>query len=338
MAALTRRAAALAAGSVAGFLPYMYTAWADAAGLPMNYLRLVVEPGMFGLTPGSFDSPWERIGWLVFGAETRLFPFYLHPRLFVLNASDAIAGQFLFDAGPAALILAPLGARALWRRHAGVTGVALLITATSFLFAASISQGRMQLPFLLPAAIVVGSLSAFGAGRLASALVAGRAAGVLAILIASTATFIPHAIRVYAQDHPIGPRRWHFEVEGGPALRGLLPRLDGASESRRIGERALDLIPPGALVIGRWRELMTLYYLREVEGRRRDLTLDPVYRGHESRYARWQSEHDPSEHPFALLGRSPEVEPYLATLDSVAVTPRLMLYIQRGPMRGLPGH
>lgn len=336
--ALTRRAAALAAGSVVGFLPYLYTAWADAAGLPMNYLRLVVEPGsgMFGLTPDRFDSSWERIGWLVFGAETRLFPFYLHPRLFALNASDALAGQFLFDAGPAALVLAPLGARALWRRHAGVATTVLLIAGTSFLFAASVSQGRMQLPFLLPAAIAIGSLSAFGAGRLASALTAGAASGVLAVLIASAAAFLPHAIRVHAGDHPIGPRRWRFAVEGGPALEGLLPRLDAATESRRTGERALDLIPPGALVIGRWRELMTLYYLREVEGRRRDLTFDPVYRGHEPRYARWQSDHDVGERPFVLLGRSPEIEPYLATLDSIAVTDRLTLYIQREPMRGLP--
>ena len=82
---------------------------------------------------------------------------------------------------------------------------------------------------------------------------------------------------------------------------------------------------------------MTLYYLREVEGKRRDLTFDPVYRGHEPRYARWQSDHDVSERPFVLLGRSPEIEPYLATLDSIAVTPRLTLYVQREPMRGLTG-
>ncbi len=333
-----RRVAAMALGIAAGFVPYLYSAWADAALLPMNYLRLVVEPGtgMFGLTPDRFDSAWERIGWLVSGAETRLYPYYLHPRLFALNLSDALAHQFLFDAGPAALVLAPLGAWTLWRRHAGSAAVVLLLAGMSLVFASALADGRMLLPFMLPATLAIGLMCAFGAGRMASALRAPPAAvAALAIAIAVIAALAPHAIRAQAGDHPIGPRGWHHEVEGGPALAGLLPRLDQARESRRTGERALELIPPGALVIGRWRELMTLYYLRDVEGRRRDLVFDPVYRGHEARYARWQQTHDVRERPFVLLGRSPEIEPYLTALDSIAVTPRLTLYIQREPMRGL---
>ena len=76
--------------------------------------------------------------------------------------------------------------------------------------------------------------------------------------------------------------------------------------------------------------------MRDVEGRRRDLTLDPVYRGHELRYARWQATHDLRRRPFVLLGRSREVEGYLGTLDSTAITPRLTMYVSREPMRGLP--
>ena len=333
---LARRAGAIGLGVLGGLAPYLYTAWADSRGLPMNYLRLVVEPGanMFGLTPETFDSTWERIRWLVLGAETRLFPYYQHPRLMALNASDALAHEFLFDAGPLALVLAPLGAWSLWRGRAGLCATLVASAAASFLFAVSIADGRQLLPFLLPCTLVLTILAAIGVGRVAS-IRHRPAAGALAFAIAVTAALLPHAIRARARNEPIGPRRWVHHVEGGPELKGFWPRLDREWQPRRTGERALEMIPEGALVIGRWRELMTLYYLRDVEGRRLDLTFDPVYRGHEPRYDSWQRAHDLRERPFALLGRSPEVEPYLTRRDSMTVTPRLTLYVQREPMRGL---
>ena len=328
---------AMALGAVAGLVPYLYTAWADARGLPMNYLRLVVEPesGMFGLTAQTFDSSWERIRWLILGAETRLFPYFRHPRLLAANISDALAYEFLFDAGLLTLILVPIGSSALWReqrRHcAALVGTGVF----SFLFAVSFADGRMLLPFLLPCTLILALFSALGAGRLAAVARRPARSRALAVGIAALAVLLSHALRARAQAEPIGPRRWRHQVEGGPELAGFWPRLDGAWEPRRTGERALELIPDSALVIGRWRELMTLYYLRDVEGRRPDLTFDPVYRGHEPRYARWQDTHDVRARPFVLLGRSPEIEPYLARLESVTVTPRLTLYVQREPMRGL---
>lgn len=333
------RAAMILAGIALGLTPFLYTAWADAAGVGMNYLRLVVDPeaGMFGLNPSTFDNGWERISWLVLGnSQERIVQFYAHPRLFLLNASDALAQVFLFDAGPAALILAPLGLFTIARRARWSSVMLIAVGVLSFLFTTALVYGRLLLPFLIPLTLVTAMLSAFGAGAIADRLWR-RPRGRLAItlLIALVAAALPHAIRVGANASPIGPRAWRFEVEGGPALRGPLPRLDQERGPRETGERALELIPTGAFVIGRWTQLMTLYYLRDVEGRRRDLEFDPVYRGHELRYARWQSTHDVRERPFVLLGRSPEVEAYLGALDSVSITPRLSLYVQRGPMRGL---
>ncbi|HKQ58085.1 MAG TPA: hypothetical protein VJY35_09475, partial [Candidatus Eisenbacteria bacterium] len=328
---------AMMLGLVVGFVPYLYTVWADMAGLPMNYLRLVVDPasGMFGLTPQRFDAPWERVGWLLNGAETH--PTDLRLKVLAANAVDAIAHEFLFDAGPVALILAPIGALTLARSMPVISLILMLVAATSWLLTTVVAHSHMWLTFMIPATLVIGIFGALGAARLAAAIAARPgASAILAVVIAIAAVLIPHALRVTAAWDPIGPRHWHHEVEGGPALAGILPRLDQAWESRRTGERALALIPRGALVIGRWRELMTLYYLRDVEGRRTDLTFDPVYRGHEPRYARWQAALDLREHPFVLLGRSPEIAPYLGALDSVTVRPGLKLYIQREPMRGLP--
>ena len=330
---------AMALGVTVGFLPYLYTAWADAARLPMNYLRLIVDAdaGMFGLTPRSFDAPWERIGWLVFAPATQLFSFYQQPGVLLANAADALAFEFLFDAGPVALILAPIGAMTLGRSSPGVCLTLLVTGAASFLAGVSLVDQRLLLPFLIPLTLVLGILGGMGAARMAAAIAARPgASAVLAVAIAVAAALIPHGIRVIAALEPIGPRHWRHHVEGGPPVRGLLPRFDRTLEPRRTGERALARIPGDALVIGRWKELMTLYYLRDVEGRRRDLTFDPVHLGHLARYARWQTTHDLRQRPFVLLGRSHELDPYLGALDSVAVVPGLKLYIQREPMRGLP--
>jgi hypothetical protein len=195
--------------------------------------------------------------------------------------------------------------------------------------------GRLLLPFLVPLTLTLAIVSAFGAGALGERLTRGRATAAAALVIALVAAALPHLIRMRADQQPIGPKGWHFLVEGGPAVRGW-PNFTHQREPRETGERALAAMPESAFVIGRWRELMTLYYLRDVEGKRRDLTFDPVYHGHEPRYARWQQTHDLHQRPFVLLGRMPGLEPYLGARDSMRLTENLTLSVLREPMRGLP--
>ncbi len=335
---IAARAAVMLGGIALGLTPYLYTVWADGSALSMNYMRLVVDPstGMFGLRPELFDSAWERLRWLALGSdEAQVFRFYAHPRLLLGNLLDAGAYELLFELGPAALILAPLGAIAIARRSAFALWTMVSIGVLSLLFAVAIVYGRLLVPFLVPLTLVLAIVCAFGAEALASRVWRGRGALLGTVGIALMAAALPHLIRIRADQRPIGPRGWHFLVEGGPAVRGW-PNFHDQREPRETGERALAMMPQGAFVIGRWRELMTLYYLRDVEGRRRDLTFDPVYHGHEPRYARWQQTHDLRERPFVLLGRMPGLEPYLGARDSMRVNENLTLYVLREPMRGLP--
>jgi transmembrane protein TMEM260 (protein O-mannosyltransferase) len=332
------RALTLLAGIVLGLTPYLYIVWADTSSLSMNYMKLVVDArtGMFGLRPELFDGVWERLRWLALGSdEAQVFRFYAHPRLFLGNAADAAGYQLLFEIGPAVLVLVPLGAIAIARRSMFAIATLASIGVLSFLFASSIVYGRLLLPFLMPLTLALAIVSAFGVESLASRWARGRGVMVVSLAIALVAALLPHAIRARAAEQPLGPRAWHFLVEGGPSVPAW-PSFRDERGPRETGERALAAIPQGAYVIGRWRELMTLYYLRDVERRRRDLTFDPVYRGHELRYAAWQETHDLRERPFVLLGRIPGFEPYLGAMDSVAVNERLTLYVIRQPLRGLP--
>jgi hypothetical protein len=164
--AAPRRVAAwlgLAALFALGLSPYATLAVADRLNAATNYLRLVVEPagGQFGLTPETFATPWTRIAWLVFGPEAHPVALAWHPRVALANLGAAAVRLFVFEFGPAGLVLAALGARRLagvGARAAALAGVAGLALAASALAI----ERRMLAIFLIPCGIVVAVLIAAG--------------------------------------------------------------------------------------------------------------------------------------------------------------------------------
>jgi hypothetical protein len=115
---------------------------------------------------------------------------------------------------------------------------------------------------------------------------------------------------------------------------GLLPSFAGDWSARRYGETVLRLIPPGALVIGRWYEITVLDYLLYAERMRPDLTLEPYDGAHRVRLERWQDHHDLAQRPFVLLTRLPGLAAAFADADSIFVAPGRTLYVKRTRMTG----
>lgn len=282
--ALAGGAVAIAAGVLIGFLPYIYVFQVDASGHPMNYLNTVVDArgGTFGLAPEAFDDPWERIGWLLLGCEARPFHYYTDPRAMAWNAMATIQRQALFETGPAALALALIGGVALARANRRLAATLLSLGTASFLWTAALANARLSQTFQLPLTLVLSLVAGMGVAAVAGRVAGGRAAvaATLAIVLIAGVALVPHALRERARSAPIAGTS--YVPEGGPPVRGLLPSFRGYREPRVSGEAVLAALPPRALVIARWRDLTTLWYLREVEGRRRDVTLDPVYRGHDA--------------------------------------------------------
>lgn len=340
LAARARHGVVLLGAFALGLSPYLYSAWVDRSGHPMNYLRLVIEldAGQFGLTPSSFDAPWERIPWLILGRESVPQLFLDQPRQLLRNGLDAMGNQILFELGPLGVALAVLGLLRLRRTHPRLFLMTLLIAGTSVAFTMAVTYDRMIPIFLLPVTVLMGVAAGAGAQRLVDAVPVQRqawAAG-LAVPLLVVACLLPHALRLHAQRNPIPPHGWRHQEEGGPPIRTLWPRLDGHRKPREYGEAAMARIPYGAFVLGRWSEIMVLYYLQLVEGRRRDLALDPFYHPwHLLRVARWQERHDLARRPIVFLYRRPELEPHLDRPDSLHVHGGRWLYIQRRPLRNV---
>jgi hypothetical protein len=325
-----RRLLALALGSAAGLLPYLYLVTQDTPGQPMNYLATTIELGarQFGLTAATFARPWQRIGWLVLGHETRPTLFLLHPRQLVFNLESLAAHALLFD--PGALLVAAAGAGLVvtWRRDRVRAALLAAIVAVSIAFAAVLTYGKLLPIFSLPATLVLAILAACAIDAVGRSTPLAAAALVVALVVGVIAA---QALRVRAQTTPIGPHRWHVE-EKPPRIRSLLPRLDGYDEARRYGAEATRALPESALVVGRWNEIAILRYLREVEGTRRDLTLDAYYPEHRSRLERWARAHDPRTHPFVFLSRWPDLESSLAATESLEIRPGRWMWVRRAPL------
>jgi hypothetical protein len=113
-------------------------------------------------------------------------------------------------------------------------------------------------------------------------------------------------------------------------MDSLFPSLSGYTEAREYGDEVLSLVPEGALVVGYWNEIMTLYYLRYVEGVRTDIELEPFYAEHVSRLRTWQATHDVGLRPFVFLSPVPQVWSYVVELDSLTIKDGRKLYLHRG--------
>ena len=336
-----RRATMALAGFLAGLTPVLYLVWADQVPHAMNYLdaTLELDANQFGLTRATFDEPWERIPWLLLGDQSARSNFLGHPRILARHLIDAGGVVWLFELGPLAIVPAALGAWRLWRTRRLAAALAAAVVMLTFGFTAAFTYGKLQPIFLAVATLLVAVAVALGLEPLAARFLPraaswARSAAALAGLAALILT--PHALRLRGQERPIPPHGWRFEEEGPPRIGTLWPSLAGYREPRLDGEATLEAIPPGALVLGRWNEIMVLAYLCRVEGRRPDLTLDPFYHPwHLLRVARWQERHDLRQRPVVVLYRVPEVMPHLDRPDSVQVRGGHWIWIQRTPVRNL---
>jgi len=307
----------------------------------MNYLDAIIEPdaGQFGLTRASFDQPWERIPWLITGREAVRWVFLNHPRIMWEHVLDAFGAIGLFELGPLAILPAAVGVVRLARGHPLMLWLAGTIAALSVAFTAAFMFGALVPVFLAVVTLLMAVAVTLGGESLARRIGPGLPAwarAALAVVALVALVIAPQALRLRAYDHPIPPHGWRFEEESPPRIATLWPTLRTYREPRRYGEAALEAIPHGALVLGRWNEIMVLAYLQRVEGERRDLTLDPFYHPwHLLRIARWQERHDLARAPVVFLYRRPELDAHLDRPDSVRVDAGHWIWIQRSPLRNL---
>lgn len=327
----------LAAGFVAGLLPILYLVYADPRTEATNYLKYTVDlrAHQFGLTPETFRTPWQRISWIALGREAERATSLANPRGMIRNIVDQLGYTFMFEAGPLALVPLAVGLRTRLRRPQTMDLLLAGIMVLSFGFVIMSNDKRMLPIFTLPYSLMVATFVAIGLDR----LLVRTAARPLPRLLAALAAFgliapLPHALRVHAVRHPIGPRAWKVVEEGPPTIDSFIPRLDHFRAPREIGERCLRVIPPGAFVAGRWDTIQALVYLQQVEGKRPDLTFDSFYYPwHLARMQRWQERYDLRERPFVMVGMVAKLRPHLDRADSVRIDAGPTLYIQRTPIR-----
>ena len=304
----------LAVGFVAGLLPILYLVYADPRTEATNYLKYTVDlqAHQFGLTPETFRTPWQRISWL-----------------------DLLGHTFLFEVGPLALVPFVIALKTRFERPRAADLLLGGIMAISFGFGIASTFGRMLLIFTLPFGIMVVTFVAIGLDRLLVRVATRPLLRALAALAAfALIASLPHALRVRACHHPIGPRAWQVVEEGPPQMASFIPRLDQYREPRETGERLLREIPRGAFVAGHWNEIEALKYLQLVEGQRPDLTFDVFYRPwHLQRMRRWQERFDLRERPIVGVGEIPMLRPYLDCADSVSYAQGKYFYVQRTPIR-----
>ena len=335
-----RELAALLGLFLLGLSPYLYLIWADTRHYAYNYLDVValVANPLGGPLP-SFDTPWERVAWLVTGRNyfpPQPFP-HLRPGMLrdVLRAAELM---FLFELGPVALPLLVIGFLRQLARDLGITVLLALACAASFAFTAVFASGPMIHIFLLPATIVCVVFVAAGIESVYGVFAnAARAHGLQllapAVLALAAVALPPHLLRVYANTHPIGPYHLRVEEEDPTFKPSVLPSMRGFVAGREYGEQALAAIPRDALVLGAWPEFSNLNYFRVVERRRPDLTLQRMSRESlRERMVLWQERHDVASHPFVFLSPPPTYPPAGAAIDSLELANGRWLWMRRVPI------
>lgn len=324
--------AALLVAFLLGLAPYLYLVWADTQDYPFNYLRLVEQVQMpAGPTP-DFDTPWERVAWLV--TSRGLYPPVPFPFSFVGTSrgfARCLSALFLFELGP---LTAPFVLWGFVRLHGANARAALVlatVAAATLLFSGAIAAGTHIGIFLLPCTLVCAIFLAAGL----EPLIAQRAT--LGALAFAAVVLAPHAIRIYTNEHPFGRWKLRVEIEDPDLERTPLPSLRGFRAPRLYGEQALAAIPRDALVIADWAEFANLTYFRVVEGRRPDLTLQPT--GGETllaRMLRWQERHRVERAPFVFLRRPPAIALTGAPIDSVELAVGRWIWIRHAPVAVSP--
>jgi len=318
--------AALLAAFLLGLTPYLYLVWADTHVVAFNYYHLVQQVQMPDGPAADFDTPWKRLRWMVTGRG--LYPAVPFPFSFQGTArgvTRCLLELFLFELGPVALALAAWGFARMLRARARDAIVLGAAAAAAILFSGAIAPATHMGIFLMPATLVC---AIFAAAALEPWIARGALPG--ALLLAA-ALVPPHAIRMRANDHPIGP--WHLHVEReDPALApDRVPSYRHLRAPRLYGEQVLDAIPRDALVLAEWSEFANLTYFRIVERRRPDLELQMMSETHlTERIVRWQSGHAAGA-PLVFLSRPPALAP-AAPLDSTRLAIGRWIWIRRAPV------
>ena len=324
-------------GFVAGLLPILYLVYADPRTEATKYLKHTVDlqAHQFGLTPETFRTPWQRITWLALGREASVGRSLQTPRYLARNAVDLLGHTFMLEVGPLALVPFAIALKTRFERPQAAELLLGGIMAISFGFGIALTYGRMLPIFTLAYGLMVVTFVAIGLDRLIGRVTMRPLPGALAALVAfALIASVPHALRVCACHHPIGPRAWQVLEEGPSRITSFIPRLDQYREPRETGERLLREIPHGAFVAALWNEVAVLKYLQLVEGQRPDLTFDVFYRPwHLQRMRRWQERYDLRERPLVGVAEIPALRPYLDRADSVSYAPGKYFYVQRTPIR-----
>jgi hypothetical protein len=322
-----------------GLTPYLSRVWADMGDYPINYLKYSIElsSGQFGLSERTFDSPWERIPWLIFRRQYETTNNFLYPGSFIRHLFRVIFFEFTYHFGPVALPMYALGVYQAVRRAGKKRYILFGVLIVSAIAGAGLGTGRMLHIIIMPLTLCTAVVISFGVWYFMERCI-GREGiprtlkAVIISLLLIGLVVLPHLVRLQLDRSTTFPQQLKMQVEADLEVDSLIPSFRNYWEPRIYGERVLELVPENSLVIGRWNEIMVLYYLKYVECRRPDIELEPYYDAHFIRLERWQNEHDVATHPFVFLGTIGKLTDDLAGLDSVRVDHERSLYVYRKPL------
>jgi hypothetical protein len=262
--------AALAlAGLAVGLLPVCYTFAMDRPSQRMNYVEdtLKLEPAELVRSSAMPVTRWQRIQWLMSGAQYRDYPHApVNPRLIHARRAAVLTSEVIFNQYP--LWGAPLALYGLWvarRRRAAQLWMPALLLAGSFLTAIALVDGWILSFFFLPGMWAMAVLMAAG---LAELMRRPRAlAGVLAAALLLAAPWIrlalpsaPPPLDRYTLTRVVWsmwPQEWN------PVRRDRV--------WDEYGRGVMKTLPPHAAVLANWGEGNVLRYFLYAEPLRSDV-------------------------------------------------------------------
>jgi hypothetical protein len=321
---------------VMGLVPYLYLVWIGHGNHPMDYVKYTIEPkaGQFGATEKAFDNPWGRILWLFSGKQIRPEFYFTDPRGVARNLAHILLIEFVYHYGPFAVPFFAWGAWQSARKRSAKRFMILGILSASLLFCMVVNYGRMQQIFMMPLTIASAILITFGISSgmhilFDKSMNAPRLRVIAGVMIFTTIILTPHLLRVGAERSRRLPPKWKMPIEVAQ-MRGavsLVPNLRGYLGPRMYGMRALELIPPNALVVCNFWEFTVLANLHYVEKRRPDITLELGFPEHLMHLMEWEKNNDLATCPIVFTREIPELMEHFPAEEIREVTEEYKLYI-----------
>ena len=184
--------------------------------------------------------------------------------------------------GPA-LALGFVGGRALWRDDKSAAIALLLVVAVNggvFVKTTEwVSLGSSKVAFYLADYVVFAVFTGLGLAamaRRAGSLTGGVLLASVALLPVGVYAAAPRVLAALGID-PVRARDLPYRDE---ARFFLTPSKRGDDSARRYGEEVHRVTPLGSAIVADSTPMAVLLYLRDVEGRRSDLSLLPAIGGH----------------------------------------------------------